>query len=156
MSQRFAAVQMIYLMANQIPLLDIASPMAQFEGEGQNADMPHASSLGDMVGAMHQSRMTMAPEHPEAMTVMPTVVAFTDPNDLLNYRLLPPMLDISRARLINVIVSNETTWLGILERPDTAHCGYAWNETVIAMIARGHRAGEPVPEVPVVGPRRCS
>jgi hypothetical protein len=155
MNQRFAAVQMIYLMANQVPLLDIASPMPQFEGEGRNADMPHASSLGDMVGAMHQSRMTMAREHPEAM-VTPTVVAFTDPNDLLNYRLIPSVLDISRARLINVIVSNETTWLGILERPDTAHCGYAWNETVIAMIARGHQVGAPLPEVPIVGPHRCS
>ena len=155
MSQRFAAVQMIYLMANQIPLLDIASPMPQFEGEGQNADMPHASSLGDMVGAMHQSRMTMVQEHPEAM-VTPTVVAFTDPNDLLNYRLLPSVLDISRARLINVIVSNEATWFGILERPDTAHCGYTWNAMVIGLIARGHEVGEPVPQVPVVGPRRCS
>jgi hypothetical protein len=155
MNQRFAAVQIIYLMANQIPLLDIASPMPQFEAEGQDADMPHASTLGHMIGMMHQSRTTMAPEHSEAM-VAPTVVAFTDPNDLLSYRLIPSVLDVSHARLINVIASNETTWFGFLERPDTAHCGYTWNAMVIGLIARGHQVGEPLPRVPIVGPRRCS
>ena len=87
---------------------------------------------------------------------VPTVVAFTDPNDLLSYRLIPSVLDVARARLINVIGSNETTWLGFLERPDTAHCGYTWNATVIGLIAHGHQVGQPLPEAPITGPRRCS
>jgi hypothetical protein len=156
MAQRFASVQMIYLMANQIPLLDIASPLPpQLEADAQMDEVPHDSSLGHMVGMMHRARTAMQPDNTTAMAV-PTVVAFTDPNDLLSYRLIPSVLDVARARLINVIGSNETTWLGFLERPDTAHCGYTWNATVIGLIAHGHQVGQPLPEAPITGPRRCS
>ena len=157
MTHRFASVQMIYLMANQIPLLDIANPLPpQLEADAQDKeDAPHSSSLGHMIGMMHGSRTAMPPEH-FARTVTPTVVAFTDPNDLLSYRLIPSVLDVARARLINVIGSNETTWFGFLERPDTAHCGYAWNRTVIGLIAHGHQVGQPLPDLPIVGPHWCS
>ena len=156
MTQRFASVQMIYLMANQIPLLDIASPLpTQLEADAQEGGAPHSSSLGHMIGVMHGARTAMPPERLAAMAT-PTVVAFTDPNDLLSYRLIPSVLDVARARLINVIGSNETTWFGFLERPDTAHCGYTWNRTVIGLIARGHEVGQPLPEVPVVSPHPCS
>jgi hypothetical protein len=80
---------------------------------------------------------------------------FSDPNDLLSYRLIPSVLDVSRARLINVIESNETTWFGYVERPDTAHCGYPWNPTVIGLIAQGHRVGKNLPEAPIVGSSTC-
>jgi hypothetical protein len=142
MDRRFASIQTIYLMANQIPLLDIASPM------------PPASSLDEMIGMMHAGRMAMAPERVAAMAA-PTVVAFTDPNDLLSYRLLPPVVELAHARLINVIVSNAATWLRFLERPDIAHCGYILNRTVIGLIAQGHKAGEPLPEAPVVASNQC-
>lgn len=142
MDQRFASIQTIYLMANQIPLLDIASPM------------PPASSLDEMVAMVHTGRMAMPPERAAAMA-MPTVVAFTDPNDLLSYRLLAPAVDLARARLINVIASNARTWLGFLERPDIAHCGYTLNRTVIGLIAYGHKVGEPLPEAPVVASNQC-
>ena len=156
MTQRFASVQMIYLMANQIPLLDIASPLpTQLEADAQEGGAPHSSSLGHMIGVMHGARTAMPSERLAAMAT-PTVVAFTDPNDLLSYRLIPSVLDVARARLINVIGSNETTWFGFLERPDTAHCGYTWNRTVIGLIARGHEVGQPLPEVPIVSPHPCS
>ena len=142
MNHRFASIQTIYLMANQIPLLDIASPM------------PPMSSLDEMVGMMHTGRMAMAPERAAAMAA-PTVVAFTDPNDLLSYRLLPPVVDLASARLINVIVSNAATWLRSLERPDIAHCGYTLNRTVMGLIAQGHKVGEPLPEAPVIASNQC-
>ena len=142
MNQRFASIQTIYLMANQIPLLDIASPM------------PPASSLDEMIGMMHAGRMAMAPERVATMAV-PTVVALTDPNDLLSYRFLPPVVDLVRARLINVIVSNAATWLRFLERPDTVHCGYILNRTVIGLIAYGHKAGGLLPDAQVVASNQC-
>src|SRR5271166_2546193 len=155
MTKRFASIQLIFLMANQIPLLDIASPMPlPPEMEGPAEDAPHASSLGGMIGMVHMGRMAMAPERAAAMAP-PTVVAFTDPNDLLSYRLLPPVLDVAHARLINVIASNAETWLGFLERPDTAHCGYTLNRTVIGLITQGHKVGEPLPEAPVVESDQC-
>jgi hypothetical protein len=144
MTQRFASVQMIYLMANQIPLLDMANPV-----------LPHGSSLGHMIGMMNQARSGLPPDRLATMAA-PTVVAFTDPNDVLSYRLVSTMLDVSRARLINVIASNETTWFGLLEWPDSAHCGYAGNPAVIGLIARGHKVGEQLPEVPDLASSRCS
>ena len=68
-----------------------------------------------------------------------TVVAFSDPNDLLTYRIVPEHLaeDFREFRVINVLVSNDTTYFGYLERPDTAHCGYPWNPHVFGMLARG-------------------
>jgi hypothetical protein len=85
----------------------------------------------------------------------PTIVVFTDPNDLLSYRLIPSALDLSHARLINVIGSNATTWLGYIERPDTAHCGYKWNQTVIGLIALGYKVGGPVPRARIAGSNKC-
>jgi hypothetical protein len=55
------------------------------------------------------------------------IVAFTDPNDLLSYRLTPEAVGNDGVQMANVIVSNAPTYLGFLERPDTAHCGYAGN-----------------------------
>jgi hypothetical protein len=78
-----------------------------------------------------------------------TVVAFSDPNDLLTYRIVPEHLaeDFGEFRVINVLVSNDTTYFGYLERPDTAHCGYPWNPHVFGMLARGYQAGKPLPSV---------
>jgi len=122
-TRRFASVQMIYLMANQIPLLDIASPLPIRPTPGIREEVgPRSSSLGRMVDMMDEARTGMPPDR-LALMAPPTVVAFTDPNDLLSYRLISTMLDVSRARLINVIATNETTWFGFLERPDSAHCG---------------------------------
>jgi hypothetical protein len=155
MAHRFASVQLIYLMANQIPLLDIASPLPPEFSEVAEDDAPAGSSLGHMIGMVHRAQNAMPPDRLAEMA-RPTVVAFTDPNDLLSYRLIPSVLDVARARLINVIGSNSTTWLGFLERPDAAHCGYTWNATVIGLIARGHEVGQPLPIAPITGPRRCS
>jgi hypothetical protein len=103
---------------------------------------------------MHEGRKAMAPDS-TVPVAMPTVIAFTDPNDLLSYRLLAPLVDLARAKLINVIASNATTWLGLLERPDIAHCGYPLNATVIGLIAHGHTVGEPLPTAPDVASKEC-
>ncbi len=58
-----------------------------------------------------------------------TVVAFSDPNDLLSYRVAPSHLagSLRVFRIVNVIVSNDTTCFNDVERPGKAHCGYARN-----------------------------
>ena len=78
-----------------------------------------------------------------------TVVAFSDPNDLLSYRIIAGHLagDLKDFRVVNVIVSNDTTYFKYVERPDTAHCGYTWNPYVFGMIARGYDAGKALPSV---------
>jgi hypothetical protein len=83
------------------------------------------------------------------VTAPMTVVAFSDPNDLLSYRIVPAHLaeNLTEFRVINVMVSNDATYFGYLERPDTAHCGYPWNPYVFGMLARGYKAGKSLPSV---------
>jgi hypothetical protein len=65
------------------------------------------------------------------------VVAFTDPNDLLSYRLLPARYAAPDVAVADVLVSNDTTWLGWIENPLTAHLDYLANPDVATMIACG-------------------
>lgn len=137
LARRLAAVSIVYLVSNQIPLLDIANPIATAR-----------SSLGRFIAIRNQRRA-------EARSPPLKIVDFSDPNDLLTYRLLPAMLDLQGAELINATVSNDDTWIGLFERPDTAHCGYAWNRAVISMIANGYRAGEVITAAPPLKGGQC-
>lgn len=65
------------------------------------------------------------------------VIAFTDPNDLLSYRLLPSRYATPGVALSDVLVSNQTTYFGLIERPDTAHTEYMANPGVATAIACG-------------------
>ena len=155
MTERFASVQMIYLLANQIPLLDIATPLPMpQDADSQEKAAPHASSADHMIGVIHRARSALPPDR-LATIASPTLIAFTDPNDLLSYRLIPSVLGDPRARVINVIASNDTTWFGYFERPDMAHCGYASNRIVLGLIAHGHKVGEPLPEAPAIDSTQC-
>jgi hypothetical protein len=118
----------------------------------EEEDASNNSCLSQMIEMMHRARTTLPSDH---VVIDPTIVVFTDPNDLLSYRLIPSVLDLSHARLINVIGSNDTTWLGYIEGPDTAHCGYKWNQTVIGLIALGYKVGGPVPRARIAGSNTC-
>jgi hypothetical protein len=77
--------------------------------------------------------------------------SFTDPNGCE----LPADTVCSTSAVrgwINVIDRTDMV-LWLPRTPDTAHCS-AWNRTVIGLIARGHRVGQPLPEVPIVSPPR--
>jgi hypothetical protein len=65
------------------------------------------------------------------------VVAFTDPNDLLTYRLLPARYAAPDVAVADVLVSNARTWLGLLENPMAAHLDYLANPHVGELIACG-------------------
>lgn len=140
LANALAATRMIYLLSNQVPLLDSADPP-----DGSTKVLAPSPSL---VGAsVARSFALLARMRERLATGQPplTAVAFSDPNDLLSYRLVPAFLgDHARHfRIFNVVVSNAATHIGLFERPDTAHCGYAWNPHVLAMVAEGHRAGQP-------------
>lgn len=49
---------------------------------------------------------------------------FTDPNDLLSYRLNEYAIPYTDVLVTNVIVSNAPAYLEIVQRPDYAHYGY--------------------------------
>jgi len=145
LTRSLAATRIMYMVANQLPLLDVAGPAATGALWDATVPRPTASnSTGDVFGLLSRAR-NLAPAVREPMTV----VAFSDPNDLLSYRIVPAHLpeSLREFRIVNVIVSNDTTYFNYVERPDTAHCGYTWNPHVFGMMARGYQAGKSLPSV---------
>jgi hypothetical protein len=146
-----AATRMMYLMANQLALLDHAGPAAG-RGGAAAARPTTGRTTGDVFDLL-------AGLHRQAPSGTPplTLVAFSDPNDLLSYRIVPRHLGrVSKdVRVVNVVVSNDTTYFNYVERPDNAHCGYSGNPHVLGMVARGYRAGKRQPEYPVLETRTC-
>lgn len=140
-----ASTRMLYMVANQLPLLDVAGTSMADRALEEVLERPitrgHSRDVFDVIS---RARRAAAP------TSKPmTVVAFSDPNDLLSYRIVAGHLagDLKDFRVVNVIVSNDTTYFKYVERPDTAHCGYTWNPYVFGMIAKGYDAGKALPSV---------
>jgi hypothetical protein len=128
-STAMASLTSFYMLANQIPLLNFAGsrPLEEF-----------------MVSA---TEMRKPGEGAAALTV----VAFSDPNDLLSFRLVPKS---DRARVINFVVSNTNTYLGYAELPTYAHCNYVRNGYVMHAIWFGYAGGTPQSS-PVSDPEPC-
>ena len=135
-AEQLASVQSVFLLANQIPLLDAADRPATAI---RKATVTGSQEL-DFLSVLSQART--APTL-KARAVLPDlqVIAFTDPNDLLSYRLSGKGLHSDRVKVINVIVSNAPTYLGLFEMPDAAHCGYKWNRHVVGAVAFGYHDG---------------
>ncbi|WP_097105253.1 hypothetical protein [Hoeflea halophila] len=134
--RRLAEVQMIFLLANQIPLLSAATHSSDPTALKMETRDTSLSPLVELFAAARTEEK--ARSFIEAPGSQLKFVAFSDPNDLLSYPLvggehLPQ--DISIA---NVIVSNDTTFLGKLERPDTAHRNYLSNPAVIGAVFDGY------------------
>lgn len=131
LARRSAQVSVIYMVANQLPLLDQANPVAP-------GSAPYESSIkavGDLV-AESRSRIGDWSGLPNL-----TIVAFSDPNDLLSFRLPPSLAAPAMTRLINITVSNAWTYFGWVERPLLAHCAYMQNPVVVHIIAHGYHGG---------------
>ena len=152
LANSLAAVRMMYMLANQVPLLDVAG------GAALEAVLPGATparahtSTSDVFGLLSRARRLSPPA-----TAPLTVVAFSDPNDLLSYRIVPQHLaeHFKEFRVINVLVSNDSTYFGYMERPDMAHCGYPWNPHVFDMVAKGYQAGKSWPSMPRLSGGAC-
>lgn len=134
LKRRMTDVQMVFLLANQIPLLSAAT-----YSNGSSALKSTEPSLSPLVEIFARVR---SPEKGRSLTAGPTsqlkFVAFSDPNDLLSYPLLGGKHTPAGISIANVIVSNDTTYFGKIERPDTAHCGYILNPVVLGAIFDGY------------------
>lgn len=126
----FDRVTQIFMGANQLPILAMADQNVSDHKAGE-APKPPVSSLGRLLQEAAQRRKG---DHPPR----PTVVAFTDPNDLLSYSLThSPQRKSDKYAVVDVIVSNAPTYFGLVEMPDAAHLGYRENNEVKRLIACG-------------------
>lgn len=117
---------LIYMAGNQLPILGLAE-------QGLVASAVPAQDALQRFLALRRRQPTQRAGRLQRLAV----VAFTDPNDLLSYRLLPARYAASDVAVADVLVSNARTWLGLLENPVAAHMHYLANPDVGAMIACG-------------------
>lgn len=120
---------LVFMAANQLPILGLAE---------QQAVAPQADR-GKPVDALERflalRRAESGPRRDAAATL--AVVAFSDPNDLLTYRLLPSRYAGPDVAVADVLISNAASWFGLLEDPFAAHLDYLQNKDVGALIACG-------------------
>lgn len=125
----------IYMFANQIPFLDLASmddePLRARESPGSAPDARAPAPKGRIAKLARYYDLLMGPG------AALQLVAFSDPNDLLTFQLYdkPPGANIN---LVNVRLRNAGDLMGYLEDPLTAHTGYPSNEKVVDLVVNGY------------------
>ena len=131
----------IFMNANQLPILGLADqtiptpvpPRAPgLMADAKSGPTAKPDSLQLFTAALKRSQLNL-----NAVAPRLTLVAFTDPNDLLSYRLLPSRYKSADVAVADVLVSNERTYLGFVESPDKAHTTYMDNPAVAKAIACG-------------------
>jgi hypothetical protein len=117
---------LLFMAGNQLPILGLAEQSAG----------PRAIPTQDALQHFLDLRRRQPNRRTEALQRL-DVVALTDPNDLLSYRLLPARYAAPDVAVTDVLVSNDKTWLGWIENPMTAHLDYLANPDVGTLIACG-------------------
>lgn len=140
-------IRTVFLAANQIPLLNLGQ--AETAPSGAELVPARPTPAGDVFELLDQlqklRRELQMPGLAPTAVLAPVVVAFTDPNDLLSYRLT----DVQYGNdypVVNVAVSNARTWLGLFSNPLSAHMTYLENPNVMSLIVQGHDSTGPAGE----------
>ena len=119
----------IFMGANQLPMLNLARQNALAATTLVAPALP-ADSLAGLLELRRRQ------PGPKAVTRL-AIVAMTDPNDLLSYRLQRSRYASVDVDVANVLVSNRRTWLGLIEEPYGAHTGYLDNPEVEQLLMTG-------------------
>jgi hypothetical protein len=128
-------LRFLVMAANPIPLLSLADQqIAGSAGDTLRQAAP-APVPPDSLQVLLQERLARRPRALSNRSL--TLVALTDPNDLLSYTLPAERYASEQVTVYNILVSNAPTWLGLLERPDRAHLDYLGNPDVGRLIACG-------------------
>jgi hypothetical protein len=118
----------IYMMSNQLPMLQLGRKLPEVANQKQ--------AYCDPSGEKYQERMLSKT----------SIIAFSDPNDLLSYAIphgfiekyLDSRLCVDVTNInINVATIFDAFGLGKLANPLDAHIGYDTDDRVIALIAKG-------------------
>jgi hypothetical protein len=127
-----ARLGLVMMGANQLPILGLADQSVDVAGARISAA---GSAPQDALTRL--LRLADRPKLTQSSFSKLSLVAFTDPNDLLSYRLQASRYASPKVDVTDVLVSNDSTYFGFLERPDTAHTGYRSNAAVASLIACG-------------------
>jgi hypothetical protein len=143
----------IYMMANQLALLDFSTLRRDPNAARANANA--AEAVTKQFGKCWLKARAIAAARGEASlsatAAMSQVVAFSDPNDILSWRIEPRNLNLPRSQrgdvaVTNVFMSNgEFSVPGLFSEPVTAHTGYFVNPQVMDMLICGMHDGVVAP-----------
>ena len=152
----------IYMMANQLALLDLST--LHRDPESPKLRIPESATATNYFAqcwiaarrarVLHQAKSSGSDE----TKPLSQVVAFSDPNDILSWRLEPRNLKLPKpvwreVAVTNVYMSNnEFSIPGVISDPVNAHTGYFVNPTVMEMLICGMDNGVPRPCPPEVSP----
>jgi hypothetical protein len=117
----------VFMGSNQLPLLGLADRQPGLAVRAVRKD-----ALQDFLTLRRGIARTLVRE-PAPLTL----VAFTDPNDLLSYRLQATRYAGAGVKVADVLVSNRSTLFGLIEDPYGAHLGYRDNPDVARLIVCG-------------------
>ena len=133
-TRTFDRISQIFMSANQLPILALADQHL----DGKSGRTRDATAYpDDPIGELMRARAARA-SHGQSPTA-PAVVAFTDPNDLLSYILAPSPHRAKQAyAVVDAVSSNDVTYAGVVELPNTAHLGYGENIEIQRLIACGN------------------
>lgn len=118
----------IYMMSNQLPMLQLGRKQPEISGQKQQ----YCSVNGEKYS---QRMLTRTP-----------IIAFSDPNDLLSYAIpqgyvekyLDSRLCVDVTNInINIAYVYDVFGIGKLANPMDAHIGYDTDDRVVALIAKG-------------------
>jgi len=133
-SQRFCnSVSTFFMLANQVPLLLMGKYEIQDDDIERPPDYQFAGSLQWFIN-----------QRPQETKRKLTIVAMSDPNDLLSYR-IPDWITIQfpEKTFVNVTTSVVRKavlipFVGVVADPTVAHTGYGQDDSVIDLIVDGH------------------
>lgn len=170
-ASRFAASviansPVVYMMANQVPLIGLARIPARVQPQPAGDGQPAAGTSGvvgtppDECGGLRQfARAKQEQQAQQAQKSQQSkagassaldIVAFNDTDDVLSWALPKwyvrelPAAGEQRLHIkaVNVYVQNATRWFGAYENPGKAHIGYFANPEVWRVITCGAREGK--------------
>ncbi|MES9969869.1 MAG: hypothetical protein ABW092_07515 [Candidatus Thiodiazotropha sp.] len=126
-----ANTSQIIMFANQIPILDLTEPEpdpSDMESASVNNNSSSLRGFVSGINRLKRLKMEMTGEKIERLKV----IAFSDPNDVLSYRLPKGYFpDKMKTDTINIMPSNDYVWFGLLEHPLNAHKNYIYTDDVI-------------------------
>ncbi len=118
----------VYMLSNQLPMLQLGRELPKFVGQKKEFCEPD--------GKYYSQRMLSKT----------SIIAFSDPNDLLSYSIPPGFedkyldsslcIDVTNI-IINVAAIVDVFGLGKVANPLDAHIGYDTDDRVVALIAKG-------------------
>jgi hypothetical protein len=139
-AQALARTDLIFMLANQLALLDLTT-LTQYPPPSAPAPTPPTTEDLESRGILRAFRQHWQYHHVDDH-LSRQIVAVSDPNDILSYMVSAGDVSIASENLIvaNVYLGVARNWFDLFAWPVSAHLNYLTNADVMDIIACGMTA----------------